>query len=78
MEIHYGRTDCPSVRNQKKFLTDKTNKHRNTENSWGGTSEGIEISSDLLNVTDGTIQEQTCRTINIAVRQYAMQCNAIM
>jgi hypothetical protein len=30
-----------------------------------------------LNVTDGTIQEQTCRTINITFSQYAMQCNAM-
>jgi hypothetical protein len=34
----------------------------------------------VLNVTDGTIQEQTCRTINITFSQYecnAMQRNAI-
>jgi hypothetical protein len=30
-----------------------------------------------INVTDGTIQEQTCRTINITFSQYAMQCNAM-
>jgi hypothetical protein len=35
------------------------------------------IGGNTLNVTDGTIQEQTCRTINITFSQYAMQCNAI-
>jgi hypothetical protein len=29
-----------------------------------------------LNVTDGTIQEQTCH-YNITFSQYAMQCNAM-
>jgi hypothetical protein len=42
------------------------------------------IGGNTLNVTDGTIQEQTCRTINITFSQYArnarkcMQYNARM
>jgi hypothetical protein len=65
----------------KKMLQTQTNR-KHTENL-SITSEGIEFPSDLfvspygkkLNVTDGTIQEQTCRTINITFSQYA--CNAM-
>jgi hypothetical protein len=43
----------------------------------GQTHRQTQIRSEvILNVTDGTIQEQTCRTINITFSQYAMQCNA--
>jgi hypothetical protein len=50
---------------EPKNVTDKTNKHTQIR------------SGNTLNVTDGTIQEQTCRTINITFSQYAMQCNAM-
>jgi hypothetical protein len=50
------RTEVPTKKKKKKML-----QNRNTDPIGGNT----------LNVTDGTIQEQTCRTINITFSQYA-------
>jgi hypothetical protein len=52
----------PNQKKEKKYATDK---HK-TQIRSGNT----------LNVTDGTIQEQTCRTINITFSICAMQYNA--
>jgi hypothetical protein len=63
------------VRSQKKRYG-QTQTNRNTDPIGGNTFNGKNF-LNLLNVTDGTIQEQTCRTINITFSQYAMQCNAM-
>jgi hypothetical protein len=64
------------VRSQKKRYG-QTQTNRNTDPIGGNTFNGKNLFLNLLNVTDGTIQEQTCRTINITFSQYAMQCNAM-
>jgi hypothetical protein len=72
--VAYSQVVCPSVR--------RSGKKRD-----GQTDRQTQIRSEvILNVTDGTIQEQTCRTINITFSQHAMharnaiqcamQCNA--
>jgi hypothetical protein len=60
---------CPSVRRSgaKKKRDGQTQTDKHTDPIGGNT----------LNVTDGTIQEQTCRTITL-LSQYAMHaCNAM-
>jgi hypothetical protein len=90
MEIMYGRTDFvrPYGRLKKMLQTNKqTEKHTSSR---GNTSEGwnfhqiylLLIYVKKLNVTDGTIQEQTCRTNNITFSrgihvQCKYRCNAM-